>query len=288
MLNLVGDMFLQMDVQAVKLYPDTNASAIFYKQRLQVHNFTIYNLGTKQCSNYWFNETQGDLCASTFVSCIVHHLNKYCLNDTLPIIIYSDGCGYQNRNVYLSNALSAFAINNNKIVEQKYLEKGHTHMECDSVHAKIEKKAAGRNIFVPFDYSTITREARKTVNVNGVRKDLPLDVEYLSYTFFKNYKDVSMLRYKSIRPGRQANDPTVSHLRSLIYLPNGSIKYKINFDDSYNDLPIRAKPYVFVEPKQLWDNLLPIKKAKWDHLQQLKPVIPIDHHTFYDEIKFIK
>lgn len=128
------------DTQAVKLSPDIDASAIYYKTRLQAHNYTIYNLLSHQCKNYWWDETQSDLSASSFVSCIIAHFEKYCLSETYPITLFSDGCGYQNRNQFLSNALSNFAIKYNKIVEQKWLEKGHTQMECDSAHAKIEKK----------------------------------------------------------------------------------------------------------------------------------------------------
>lgn len=112
-----------MDAQAVKLCPDINASAIYFKQRLQVHNFTVYNLGTHQCTNYWWSEVNGDLSASVFVSSIINHLETFCLLDSLPITIYSDGCGYQNRNHYLSNALSNFAVKNKKVIEQKFLEK---------------------------------------------------------------------------------------------------------------------------------------------------------------------
>lgn len=42
-----------MDAQAVKLCPNINASAIYFKLRLQVHNFTAHNLATHQCTNYW-------------------------------------------------------------------------------------------------------------------------------------------------------------------------------------------------------------------------------------------
>lgn len=118
-----------------------------------VHNFTVYNLINHLCTNYWWDETQGDLSASSFVSCLIEHLRKHCLADTLPITIYSDGCGYQNRNQFLSNALSNFAVEHNKIIEQKWLEKGHTQMECDSAHAKIEKKLKKS---VQFSYRTIT------------------------------------------------------------------------------------------------------------------------------------
>jgi hypothetical protein len=76
-----------------------------------------------------------------------------------PIILYSDGCSYQNRNVNLSNALAAFAVENSIEIQQKFLVVGHTQMECDSVHAKIENKCRNKEIYIPYDYIRITEEA---------------------------------------------------------------------------------------------------------------------------------
>ena len=45
--------------------------------------------------------------------------------------LFSDGCGYQNRNVVLSNALLEFAKHRNITVIQKILECGHTQMVVD-------------------------------------------------------------------------------------------------------------------------------------------------------------
>ncbi|KAK4881793.1 hypothetical protein RN001_005112 [Aquatica leii] len=52
----------------------------------------------------------------------------------------------------------------------------------------------------------------------------------------------------------------------------------------YTDLPIRPtaiQPVVF---PRLFKERLPIKNTKFDHLQQLKPVIPSDCWTFYDNL----
>lgn len=251
-----------------------------------MHNFSMYNLSSHQCTAYWWNETEGDLSASSFVSCIIRHLEKYCLEDTLPITIYSDGCGYQNRNQYLSNALSNFAIKHKKIIEQKFLEKGHTQMEYDSAHAKIETKLENKEIFVPEDYITVTKEARKTVVVNGIREQMPFDVEYLHHSFFKNYADETNLRFNSIRPGNKAFDPTVSQLRALIYLPSGAIKFKTDFNDEYEDLPRSIKPFENYDVKPLHISAIKIKQGKWKHLQSLKSVIPVENHSFYDNLPY--
>jgi len=112
--------------------------------KLKYHNFTVYNLAPEhQCLNYWWDESEGELEASVFVSLIIKHLTQNCIGSTAQsnndIILYSDGCGYQNRNSVVSNALLQFTIKNNIIIEQKFLVKGHTQMPCDSVHSRIEK-----------------------------------------------------------------------------------------------------------------------------------------------------
>ena len=63
--------------------------------------------------------------------------------------IFSDGCGYQNRNGLLTNALLVFAVANVCEIAQKYLERGHTQIEVDSVHSSIEVRLKWRNIYYP-------------------------------------------------------------------------------------------------------------------------------------------
>jgi hypothetical protein len=98
---------------------------------------TVYNNATGHCHNYWWHEADGELEGSVFVSIIIKHLEKYYINEKKPIIIYSDGCGYQNRNVIMANALLHFSIKYQIIIEQKYLIKGYTQMQCDSVHSLV-------------------------------------------------------------------------------------------------------------------------------------------------------
>lgn len=277
-----------MDVQAVKLCPNISASAVFYKQRLQVHNFTIYNLASHQCTNYWWNETEANLSSSVFITCIINHLTKHCLKDTLPITIISDGCGYQNRNVYLASAISEFAEENNKIVQQLFLEKGHTQMECDSVHANIEKKLRYRNVYTPTDYVEITSDSRQYININGEKKCMIYDGEYLPHTYFNDYSKNS--KVKSIRPKlKNGKSPTVNQIRALIYLPDGQIKYKCDMTQAFADLNQKniRKNNKKHKIKPLFNNRLKITSNKYKHLQQLKEVIPEKYHRFYNDLPHI-
>lgn len=145
--------------------------------KLSVHNFTVYSLKNKDGFCFLWNETDG-LEANDFVTIICSFvLSQLPLPENVKkIVLYSDGCGYQNRNSTLSNALLHIAATKHVVIEQKYLEKGHTQMEADSMHAMIEKKLKNRKINVPADYINVCREARRTPKAYSV--------EYLHHNFF--------------------------------------------------------------------------------------------------------
>ncbi|KAK4882731.1 hypothetical protein RN001_006050 [Aquatica leii] len=55
-----------MDMQAVKLAPMIRATAIYFKTKLAVHNYTVFNLVTKNVHCYLWHEVEGGLEASPF------------------------------------------------------------------------------------------------------------------------------------------------------------------------------------------------------------------------------
>lgn len=169
------------------------ASALYYRSNLQLHNFIIYDIFTHDSSNYVWDETESDLQSSTFTSIIIHHLEKKIKTSSLPMTIYSDGCGYQNRNVLISNALRLLAIKHSRNITQKFLEVRHTHMKCNSTHACIERKTRDMTFDLPSDFETAIKAARD--------KPFPFEVEHLTHAFFRNYDDQDYLTLKSIRPG---------------------------------------------------------------------------------------
>lgn len=131
-----------------------------------------------------------------------------------------------------------------------------------------------------FQYAQLAREARKY--------SFPYRSEYLDFTFFRDLSQKETMTYESIRPGKKLGNPKVTDLRALRYNPNGTIDYKLNFDDDYTPLPVRVKPISgCVNFPQLNSSRLKIKKSKWDHLQELKAHIPTDCHDYYDNIPFV-
>ena len=266
-----------MDVQAVLISPKLNASALYYKTKLASHNFTMYNLKTKDVKCYYWHEAEGDLSANTFASCIRDALATVVADERIKTItLYSDGCGYQNRNSLLSNMLLDFATAHRVVITQKYLERGHTQMEVDSIHSSIETRLKNRAVYYPGNYVEVFHECRL---------EQPYVVKEITHEFFKDFTSIKYV--DSIRPGRKPGDPQVHDLRVLKYVgnPEPRIEYKIEHGSEFAALPQRIKqPREPWEISQLFSQPLKIKKTKYEHLQQLKRVIPCIYHQFYDDL----
>jgi len=66
-----------MDVQAVQLVPHLKASALYFKQKLAIHNFTVYNVVTHEVVCYVWHEGEGEVTANVYASCITHFINNH-------------------------------------------------------------------------------------------------------------------------------------------------------------------------------------------------------------------
>lgn len=216
------------DLQAVLMAPRSNVSSNYYKTKLCVHNWCIYDLKSGEAHCFIWNESEGGLNSEEFATI----MSKFITKEVVPkmgeeereITFYTDGCTYQNRNATLSNAMANIAMCFNVTVTHKYLEVGHTQMEVVSMHAMIEKRLKNQTINVPAEYINICR----TSKTNNIR----YKCEYLTYGYFKDFKEVSF--YKSIRPGKMKGDPkadrdTVFQLLSVfhIFFTHSSNKIKI-------------------------------------------------------------
>ena len=69
----------------------------------------------------------------------------------------------QNRNKFVSSALLCAVTGSNylKIIVQKFLESGHTQMECDSMHSAIEFAKRKTNVYIPSQWDTVIHVARR-------------------------------------------------------------------------------------------------------------------------------
>ncbi|KAJ8884652.1 hypothetical protein PR048_016510 [Dryococelus australis] len=172
---------------------------------------------TKEVCCYWWDESEGETKATIFTCCVAHFLEveiaAWTQEKPKHIILWSDGCVYQNKNKTIANALLQLATKTNFLIEHKCLEKGHTHMEADSVHASIERRLRNREINHPHDYLPVTREARI--------KPFPYTEKCITHSFFRNFDFPEGEACSSIRPGNIKNGPTVNDVVNFAYISDG-------------------------------------------------------------------
>ncbi len=182
-----------MDLQSVLLCPRIKASAAYYKRKLQVHNFTMWRLNDDHVHLYVWDETNGNVGASEFSTCVADYIQR------LPervnhVVLISDGCCGQNRNSTLSTCLRDLSIKRKIVIEQLFLEKGHTMMEADAAHSLLERKFNAHNVYAPQDYLYLMRQTRP---------EKPFEVEEVKFSFFENFDKPTSIT--SIRPGTLYN-----------------------------------------------------------------------------------
>ena len=261
-----------VDTQSQLYLPRTNANAFYFRNKQILHNWTSFNLKTLHVINYLWTECSGKLDGSAYASLYVDLItNEVAKNHRLKeIILWSDGCNAQNRCSTLSGALLALSVKLSVVIIQKYLEVGHTQMEADSVHARIEKQIkAKQEIYTPEDYEKLIKNARM--------KPAPYETKMLDYKFFDNYDTVNTI--SSIRPGEdKPGEDQVHDIRAIKY-ENSQIYTKVFHDNEWTPLDeVRDVIVPEKNPPKSFRYPLKLSSTKWKHLTEMKElgVIPDD------------
>lgn len=100
-------------------------------------------------------------------------------------------------------------------------------MKGDCVHSAIERKLKSRSIHLPSDFISVTKEPRKN----------PSEYEALMVdnNFFKKKSIPELWRYASIIRSEIPKSPILT--KAIHYEAEGIIKYKLNFDSDWENLP---------------------------------------------------
>lgn len=239
------------------------AKPFFYKRKLANFNFTVYDTATKNGYCYFWNETEGKREANEIATCLMRFLDEIPVS-VKQVSMFSDCCPGQNRNSILPAMLN-FVVKNSvhlESVELKFLQSGHTMMECDSMHSTIETKSHKSNVMSPGDWVKLIKNARK---------GQPYSVKELSYHDFVDWKLMRDSNTPNFAKANLIQWSLVKHVRFDKAHPDQMFfKYRFT-DEEFKVVDVgssRTKPLVVKLPK-LYDSLVKLKWAKYNDLKQL-------------------
>ncbi|XP_070182460.1 uncharacterized protein [Littorina saxatilis] len=276
------------DMQAVLPIPSDPTSITYYKRKLSMYNLSVFSLGDKAASCYMWTEVEGHRGSNEVGTCLYKHL------ESLPrsvnhAIFYSDTCTGQNRNQFIVSALHHAVQNipNIEIIDQKFLESGHSQMECDSMHAAIERASHGVKVHLPRDWITVAGCARKSGD--------PYTVISLDHESFHNFKEVcrnTMRNTKTNINGQRVNWLKIKWLR-VTKGDGDTIFYKYRMGEPFQLLKIkgtsrRGRPQVTsMGLPSLYHSQLPISVSKKKDLVDMcnAGVIGKECKDFYKDLK---
>lgn len=274
-----GFVSATFDLQSVLQIPSSSVSLMYYSRKLCAYNLCVYNAGPpNDAFCYCWSEVEGGRGSNEIATCVYEWLCQLPSNVT-EVSLFSDTCGGQNRNQNVA-AMFLYAVQNTslQIITHNFLESGHSHMECDSMHAAIEHEKKSTCVYTMIDWVSIFRRARRR---------RPYIVRNLHHQAFYDFKQLAKTLITNKRRGEDNTIINWLQVRSLRFEKNkpGVILYRYNYSDSFKKLHVsgRGRPAKQNDLPYAYDSKIPISEDKKKDLMTLcsKRVIPEEVHSWY-------
>ncbi|KAJ8975146.1 hypothetical protein NQ317_012423 [Molorchus minor] len=139
--------------------PVLTAGIVYYKRQLWTYCFNIHDMGTDNSFMFVWDET---VASREVGSCLLYYIKHFVTSKSL--IMYSDQCGGQNRNIKLSvlcNYITASPDLTVEKIDHKFLVSGHSYLPCDQDFGLIEKEKNFILVFIPKEWHLVIKKARK-------------------------------------------------------------------------------------------------------------------------------
>lgn len=296
---------ITFDLQAILQLPYAAENQLYYVRKLNVYNFTIYDSFDRSGHAFLWDELNGKKGSNEIASFLLDYLQS------LPehvnhVASFSDTCGGQNRNRNVTGAMiyAIQTIPNLKIIDLKFMESGHSYLEADSMHARIEESRKHKRLYTVQEYGVVIQGARlnpKPYAVNSKKFNQIYDWKEFSKVLMSNVKKITSstgtdepqtvewLKIKWLRFEKE--EPNVVQFKYDL-LAKDFFEFDVTFKNSKRMIRFQKTEIAASLPpvKEAYQSQIPVAAEKKNDLMKMikKGIIPPDYKLYYENLPSVE
>lgn len=265
------------DLQKILPCPKSENSAMFYRNKLSVLNFTVFDQCLKLGYCYIWDEANAKKGSDEISSCIFNFISLKASHNIKEFRFFSDSCSGQNRNRFLFAMYLLASVKFGVKISHRFLEPGHTMMPVDAMHARIENATKRAEIFdIEEWYEQILAAKVNGAKYSIIKVDRSNVFTYKPLVSMQNWEKSS--NKKKVAWGKVKEVSVDSEKPSTVFFRYNLREELSSLNVTARGRPVNLKNYL---PPLVYTDLLPLKPKKLRDLKHLLHAIPEKYHNFY-------